>query len=226
MKHRMGADILFVSGIDTGIGKTVATGLYARERMRRGEQVITQKVVQTGCRGLAEDILLHRRLQGLDLLPEDRDGTTCPYVFDYPCSPHLAAARQGQRIDAARIDHATAVLAARYDCVLIEGAGGLAVPYDGEHTLLDFVAARGYPLLLVTSGRLGSLNHTLLSLMACRQYGIAVRRVIYNTYPPADPAIDADSQNYLQHYLAAHWPQTEWAVLNAQADLLANKAHA
>ncbi|MCP2040865.1 dethiobiotin synthetase [Neisseria sp. HSC-16F19] len=212
----MSAEILFVSGIDTGIGKTVATGLYARERMQRGERVVTQKMVQTGCRGLSEDILLHRRLQGLDLLPEDQDGTTCPYVFDYPCSPHLAAARQGQRIDPAVIDRATAILAERYDCVLIEGAGGLAVPYDGDHTLLDFVAERDYPLILVTSGRLGSLNHTLLSLMACRQYGIRVARVIYNTHPPADPVIDADSQHYLQNHLAAHWPETEFTLLAAQ----------
>lgn len=88
-----------VSGIDTDIGKSVATGLMARSLSLLGYSVITQKLVQTGCRGVAEDILRHRQLMGVDLLPEDQSGLTCPYVFSKPCSPHLAAELEGTVID-------------------------------------------------------------------------------------------------------------------------------
>ena len=87
--------VLFIAGIDTDVGKTVATGLYARELAEAGCNVITQKLVQTGCSGLADDILSHRRLQGIEPTAFDADGTTAPYVFPYPCSPHMAAAQQG-----------------------------------------------------------------------------------------------------------------------------------
>ena len=102
LKTRKQGKILFVGGIDTDIGKTVATGWLAAKLMRQGFSVITQKIVQTGCTGISDDILVHRRLQNLPLLPEDTDGTTCPYLFGYPCSPHLAARMAGARIDPAR----------------------------------------------------------------------------------------------------------------------------
>ena len=162
----MQKQVYFVSGIDTGIGKSIATGLYAKELAAAGRRVITQKIVQTGCQGIAEDIQTHRRLQGIGLTEHDRNGSTCPcpYVFAYPCSPHLAAEREQRPIDLKTIDAATQTLLQSYDTVLLEGAGGLMVPLNREQTLLDFAAERGYPLVLVTSGRLGSINHTLLSL--------------------------------------------------------------
>ena len=106
LKTRKQGKILFVGGIDTDIGKTVATGWLAAKLMRQGFSVITQKIVQTGCTGISDDILVHRRLQNLPLLPEDTDGITCPYLFGYPCSPHLAARMAGARIDPAVINRA------------------------------------------------------------------------------------------------------------------------
>ena len=216
LKTRKQGKILFVGGIDTGIGKTVATGRLAAKLMRQGFSVITQKIVQTGCTGISDDILVHRRLQNLPLLPEDTDGTTCPYLFGYPCSPHLAARMAGVRIDPAVINRATAKLAERYDYVLLEGAGGLAVPLDDTLTTLDFIRAQAYPVVLVTSGRLGSINHTLLSLAACRQQGIAVEMLIYNRFPPADPLIERETAEYLQRYLRQHFPQTAFEYMDGQ----------
>ena len=71
----------FVTGIDTDAGKSIVTGVLARALSARGERVITQKFIQTGCDGLSEDIETHRRIMGIGLLPEDEDGTTCPIVF-------------------------------------------------------------------------------------------------------------------------------------------------
>ena len=216
LKTRKQGKILFVGGIDTDIGKTVATGRLAAKLMRQGFSVITQKIVQTGCTGISDDILVHRRLQNLPLLPEDTDGTTCPYLFGYPCSPHLAARMAGVHIDPAVINRATAKLAECYDYVLLEGAGGLAVPLDDTLTTLDFIRAQAYPVVLVTSGRLGSINHTLLSLAACRQQGIAVEMLIYNRFPPADPLIERETAEYLQRYLRQHFPQTAFEYMDGQ----------
>lgn len=209
----MQGKIIFISGIDTGIGKTVATGIYARKLMDQGFSVITQKPVQTGCQDFAEDLLVHRRLQGIDLTEEDRQGLTCPYLFSYPCSPHLAAKLENRRIETEIMQKSTALLAKRYDYVLIEGAGGLCVPYNERETVLDYVQSQGYPLILVTSGRLGSINHTLLSLELCRLRHISVKALIYNQYDNGDPLINSETQSYLKNYLTQHFPQSGFETL-------------
>ncbi|KGQ43294.1 ATP-dependent dethiobiotin synthetase BioD [Gallibacterium anatis] len=206
-------NILFVSGIDTEVGKTIATGVYAKNLMAQGFSVITQKMVQTGCDNISDDILVHRKIQGIELTEDDRNGNTCPYLFRYPCSPHLAAKMENRYIDADIIDEKTKLLAQRYDYVLLEGAGGLAVPYQADKTTLDFIAERQYPLILVTSGKLGSINHTLLSLMVCQQRNIEVKALIYNRFPEKDKFIEEDSQQYLQQYLQQYSPKTEFILL-------------
>ncbi|RDE71169.1 ATP-dependent dethiobiotin synthetase BioD [Aggregatibacter segnis] len=205
--------VLFVSGIDTDIGKSIATGYYAKHLMQQGYSVITQKMVQTGCQEISEDIVVHRKIQRIALTEEDRQGITCPYLFDYPCSPHMAARLQQTRIDEKIIEKSTALLTQNYDYVLLEGAGGLMVPYSEEKTTLDYLAARGYPLILVTSGRLGSINHTLLSLEASAQRKISVEALIYNLYPPADELITQDTQQYLRGYLAKRFPKTKFMLM-------------
>ena len=193
-----------ISGIDTNIGKTIATGLMARTLLEQGYSVITQKVVQTGCKGIAEDILQHRKLMRVELFPEDKDGMTCPYVFSKPCSPHLAAELEQKRIDTDKITLATQSLAAQYDHVLLEGAGGVLVPLTSEVTFLDYLQEHNYPLVLVSSPKLGSINHTLSALELAKGRGIEVRGIIYNCYDSCDDAICSDSRkvfaNAMQEY--------------------------
>lgn len=193
-----------ISGIDTDIGKSVATGLMARSLLSQGYSVITQKVVQTGCRGVAEDILRHRELMGIDLLPEDLNGLTCPYVFSKPCSPHLAADLAGTQIDLQRIRGATEKLSMDFEHVLLEGAGGLLVPLTRDCTFLDYLQEQGYPLILVSSPRLGSINHTLSALELARGRGITVRGIVYNCYSQGDAEIRRDSRKMFVRYLQAY----------------------
>ena len=197
----------FVTGIDTDAGKSIVTGVLAQALSARGERVITQKFIQTGCDGLSEDIETHRRIMGIGLLPEDEDGTTCPIVFTYPASPHLAAAIDGRDIDLTLIGRSTEKLLQKYDTVLIEGAGGLYVPH-------------GLPVVLVTSPRLGSINHTLLSLEACRNRNIEVAAVAYNLYPPAPEPIVRDTRTYLKAYLADRFPAARWLEVNDRYELI------
>lgn len=209
----MNGKVFFVSGIDTNIGKTFATGMIAKALAAGGKKVITQKMIQTGCERVSEDIEMHRHIQGIPFTGEDKEGLTCPYIFTYPCSPHMAAARDGAAIDTSRITEATRRLQENYEIVLLEGAGGLMVPVDEDTTTIDYVAACNYPLILVTSGKLGSINHTLLSLFACRQYGVTVKGVVYNLCPPRDPLITANTLEYLTGYLKKHHPGAELLLL-------------
>lgn len=200
--------IYFVSGIDTGIGKTVATGLMARWFAANGRDVTTVKLVQTGNTGFSEDIEEHRRICGGARLPEDDEGLTAPQIFRFPASPQLAASLEGRRVDIDAMRKAVEKCAARREAVLVEGAGGLAVPLTEDLLSIDFAASCGWPLVLVTCGRLGSINHTLLSLEAAKTRGMKVAGVVWNWCNGVDPAIDADAKVATRRYLAKYsFPQ-------------------
>lgn len=186
--------VVCITGIDTDIGKTIVTGLLGRYLLDRGENVITQKIVQTGCVGLSEDILKHRKIMGIDLVEEDRDRATCPYVFSEPCSPHLAASLAGEEIDCRLIEQATGILQTRYDRILLEGVGGLLVPLNETTSVIDYLQEKNYPLILVSSSRLGSINHTFSALEIIKQRGLSLLGIVYNRYPSTDKRIEEDSR--------------------------------
>ncbi len=197
--------ILFVAGIDTGIGKSVATGCLARWYMAQGCTVITQKLVQTGATaGDDGDLGVHRRLMGVTELPEDREGLTCPCTLAFPAAPALAAALEGRHVDLAALAAATRTLAGRYRVVLVEGVGGLCVPLTPEVLAVDYVAERGWPVVLVSGPRLGSINHTLLSLEALWARGLTVAAVIYNLQVSAPPEIVTDTRRTIVASLRRH----------------------
>ena len=196
--------IYCLSGIDTDIGKTIATGLIARGLMESGKSVITVKAVQTGCREISEDIVEHRRLMGIELLEEDRDGLTCPYLFDTPCSPHLAAAIEGRNIEWSPVRRSVQSLRKHYDVVLLEGAGGLFVPLQEELLFIDCLAREGWPVILVSSCRLGSLNHTLASLEALRHRSLELAGMVYNRHGRCDVRIAEDSLAMIARYIGRY----------------------
>lgn len=203
--------IYFVSGIDTDAGKTYCTAWLAKQLNGKGIRTITQKFIQTGNSGRSEDIELHRSIMGCGMLPEDRDFTTAPEIFSYPASPLLASKIDKRPVDFEKINNATKRLADKYDVVLVEGAGGLMVPLTENMLTIDFIAQSGYPLVFVTSGRLGSVNHTLLGLEAVAARNINLYMVMYNLYPAnPDTTISDDTRCYLRSYLGTHFPGTLW----------------
>ena len=204
-------NVFFVSGIDTNVGKSYATGWIAREWNASGVSTITQKLVQTGNDGFSEDIELHRRIMGCGMLDVDRQGLTMPEIYTYPCSPHLAAEIDGRPLDLDKIEAATDALAAKYDAVLLEGAGGLMVPLTRELLTIDYIAQKGYPLIFVTSGRLGSISHTLLGLEAVKRRGIDLKILAFNMFPKEDDmTISNDTREYLRNYLSIEFPKAEY----------------
>lgn len=206
--------VYFVSAIDTDAGKTYATGYLAKLWKDKGVNIITQKLVQTGNKDISEDIEKHRKLMQIDFTQDDHDRTTMPEIFSYPASPHLAAEIDKREIDLEKINRCTEKLKERYDVVLLEGAGGLMVPLKRELLTIDYVAKMGYEMIFVTSGKLGSINHTILSLEAIKNRGIKLKMVIYNMYPtPKDKTIMMDTMEYIKTYLAKHFPDTEYLIL-------------
>ncbi|MDY6456516.1 dethiobiotin synthase [Acinetobacter faecalis] len=205
------SNVIFVSGIDTGIGKTYCTGYLAKLWNAEGIRTITQKLVQTGNLDISEDIEKHREIMNMGWFPEDEIKLTMPEIFSYPASPHLATQIDGREIDFAKIEDATQQLASKYDRVLLEGAGGLMVPLTKDLLSIDYIHQQHLPVILVSSGRLGSINHTLLSLEALKARGIELYALAYNlAHESQDALISKDTAEYLKVYLAQHFPQAKW----------------
>ena len=197
-------NVFFVSGIDTNIGKTFASAYIAGLWERQGFRVITQKLIQTGNKNFSEDVILHRKLNGKSMYEEDRMFLTMPEIFSYPASPHLAAKIDKREIDFERIKECTRTLSERYDRVIVEGAGGLMVPLKDDLLTIDYISKNNYPLIFVTSARLGSINHTLLSFEAIKRRNIRLHTLVYNSYQSeqeTDRIIAEDNYNYIKKQL-------------------------
>lgn len=203
---------IFISGIDTDAGKTFATAWLARRIAdETGRSVITQKFIQTGNVGSSEDIEAHRRLTATGPFPEDAEGLTAPLIFSYPASAQLAARIDGREIDLGIVDRAREELERRYDHLLVEGAGGLMVPITDDFFTIDYVASRKLPVALVTNSRLGSINHTVLSLEAIAARGIELHSVIFNHYfDGASEVIAADTRDFIRRYISVRFPEAQF----------------
>ena len=191
----------FITAIDTDAGKTYAVGALARFLKELGVNVITMKLAQTGCVDYSEDIEKHRELMKTACYPEDREGHTCPYIFPFPASPHLSAQLAEKTVRPEKILESIRILAERYEHVLIEGVGGLAVPLTLDYTLADFLQDNPLRTILVSSAKLGSINHTLLTLEAAKNRNIPVQGILYNEYIESTDFIREDSKKVFAHYL-------------------------
>lgn len=151
---------------------------------------------------------------GIPMQEADKQRLTMPEIFSYPASPHLAARLDGRALDLDKIRTATQQLAAQYEIVLVEGAGGLMVPLTENLLTIDYIRQQGYPVILITSGRLGSINHTLLSFAALKQYGIRLHSLVFNhIHDSRDAHVAQDSLNYLKCRLKDSFPEAEWLEL-------------
>ncbi len=188
---------IFVTGTDTGVGKTVATAALGLALRGRGLDVGVMKPIETGAplvagRRVGEDAAVLRRL----LAPGDALEDVNPVALALPASPSAAAKHEGASIDLASIRSAFDRLSGRHEVVLIEGAGGLLVPIDAKTTMADLALSLGAPLVVVARMRLGTINHTLLTLGEARRAGLDVVGVVLNAWDPTgEPLSEADARN-------------------------------
>lgn len=198
---------LFITAIDTDAGKTIITGLLAKYFLEKGKKVITQKIAQTGCKNSSEDIEMHRKIMQLPMQEADKKGYTCPYIFNYPASPHLAASMEKQEIVPEKIIEAANYLEKQYETVIMEGVGGLMVPLTENYTVLDFIVEHCLDTVLVTNAKLGSINHSLLTLKVMEQKKINLKMLIYNKMHKKESEITKDTERFLKEYLNRHFPE-------------------
>lgn len=204
---------IFVSGIDTDAGKTYATAWLGNQLRKEGFTVTTQKFIQTGNIGRSEDIEVHRRLMGDPIEGEDWS-LSAPIILSYPASADLAARIDGVEIDLNIVDRAREANEAAADIVLLEGAGGLMVPIDDNTLAIDYIVSRRLPVALVTNARLGSINHTLLSLEALRNRSIPLEYLLYNEYfDSSDPVIATDTCDYIRRHTSTLFPSARFLTV-------------
>lgn len=210
-------EILFVTGIGTDVGKSHATGWLASKIAESRRKVITQKFIQTGNTGFSEDIDVHRKVMEIPLTQADLDHVTAPIILSYPASPDLAAKIDGVTIDFSIATTATGKLLRDYgyETVVIEGAGGLLVPLRDDYLTADYIAENQLPIVIVTNGALGSINHTLLTLQAASRYGLKVHSIIWNPHFSKDKTVSEDARGYLKRYVAQNLPGTLWLDMDS-----------
>ncbi|MBI2383066.1 MAG: dethiobiotin synthase [Gammaproteobacteria bacterium] len=207
-----GGRTLFVTGTDTGVGKTlIACGLIRIARQAR-VKVCGFKPVASGCERGADglrnaDALALRTAAGTRERYEDIN----PYAFEAPLAPHIAAQKEGRRIRTSALREAHGRLAARYGLVVAEGAGGWLVPLDETWTFAEWVADMDWPVLLVVGMRLGCLNHALLSAEAIARRA-KLAGWVANCLPPAQECVQENIET-LRHRI----PAPCWGVVPAGA---------
>jgi dethiobiotin synthetase len=175
----------FVTGTDTGVGKTTVTVRLMQQLIAQGFTVIGMKPVASGCEWLDgrwqnEDVRQLTAASNVNAPPE----LINPYCFDPPIAPHIAAEQAGVSIDLSVIQSAYTQLTTMADVVIVEGAGGLLVPLNSKQSLADLIQVLNIPALVVVGMRLGCINHALLTAQVLQQRGIRFCGWVANSIDP------------------------------------------
>lgn len=180
---------VFITGTDTGVGKTLVTAALAVCLKQRGLSVGVMKPIETGCRGEGASGSDAARLYAAAGVTEPVEEIS-PYRFADPLAPLAAARRAGQTIILSRIVRAYKALASRYPFLLVEGAGGALVPITPTTDTRDVIVQLNLPVVVVVRTILGAVNHTLLTLEALRHRRISVLGVFLNRFGAHPPTSD------------------------------------
>ena len=186
---------IFVTGTDTGVGKTVISGCLFRYLTEKGFKVITQKWVQTGaCSIYSSDIKAHFVIAKQDLnQKKELFSLILPNMLKTPSSPHLACRLEKRRISVKKIKKSLKSLTKQFDFVIVEGIGGLLVPINKEKLVVDIVKELKLPVLVVGGNKLGGINHALLTIEALNSRKIEILGLIFNNLPWQNKVILKDN---------------------------------
>ncbi len=182
----------FVTGTDTGVGKTLISAALLRYFVQRGLRAVGMKPVAAGCEWRDEvaywdDVEQLRAAANVDAA----QALVNPYRFEAAIAPHIAAAQAGMTVRLDVIARACDAMHAQADVVIVEGAGGFRVPLNDHQDMADLARKLSLPVILVVGMRLGCINHALLSAEAIRQTGLPLAGWIANRIDPAMAQFDA-----------------------------------
>lgn len=171
----------FVTGTDTGVGKTTVSCALLHGFARQGNTVVGMKPVAAGREnGVWQDVVHLQQASNMIASPS----LVNPYALTAPIAPHIAAAQEGIRIELTVIRQAFDALQAQAEIVIVEGVGGFLVPLNDAQDTGDLAKLLGLPVILVVGMRLGCLNHTLLSAHAIQAKGLALAGWVANQLEP------------------------------------------
>ena len=186
---------LFVTGTDTGVGKTFVTGGLARLLCSRGLRVGVMKPIETGCARHGDDLVPSDAWQLMTAAGGQQDlSSVCPYRFEAALAPDVTARLEGCTIEPEVIQSRFQAIASSHDVVLVEGAGGLLVPIRGRYTMADLAVDLGLPMLVVTASRLGRRQPHPVDTRACAVSRPHGRRICLEPAEPGDRRRDVDER--------------------------------
>jgi len=173
---------VFITGTDTGVGKTLFAGGLARALVDKGKKIGVMKPVESGCE--RADNWLHPRdalfLKEMSCSTDELDVIN-PYRLEHPLAPSIAAELEGVEIDLHKIKKTYTKLALTHDLMLVEGAGGLLSPLYKNFTNADLIKLLGIPVIVVARNALGTINHTLLTTECAKSSGLRVLGIVITT---------------------------------------------
>ena len=169
---------LFITGTDTGVGKTFFCVSLIKALNEKGLSAVGYKPIETGCSPECEDAKALGKASGLYLPPL--------YSFETPVAPSVASELEGVPLDILALHLKISSLKEKYAPLIIEGAGGIMVPITWNYTYLDLVKDLSIPVIIVALNKLGVINHTLLTAKACLKAGVKVVSVVLNSFKAED----------------------------------------
>lgn len=172
----------FITGTDTGVGKTIVAGGLAALHRNSGLNIGVMKPIATGCRHIdnnliSDDAIFLKHMSGV----EDEYDIINPISLEQPLAPTVAARLSNVKIDLEKVHIAYDTLCERHDIVIVEGIGGLLVPIDEYYFVVDLANEMELPLIIVCRSTLGTINHTLLTVSYAREHGLNIKGIIINS---------------------------------------------
>jgi dethiobiotin synthetase len=204
---------IFVTGTDTGVGKTLVSAALLHNLARHHARVVGMKPVAAGLiehqgQMVSEDVLALRTASTLKVPPELDN----PVALPEPLSPHLAARHAGRIVTVADLLAPALTLQQQADALVVEGAGGWRVPINDVETLADLARALKAPVLLVVGMRLGCLNHAMLTAEAIRADGLTLAGWVANHVDPQMACADENLATLRERLGAPLWGVVPWSA--------------
>ncbi len=216
---------IFITGTDTGVGKTVSTAVLAKLMRDAGVKVGVMKPVTSGCistvgKLISEDAELLRWAAS----SQAPDSDICPYLLREPLAPSVAASIDGTSICFEKIAEAFVRLASCHDFVLVEGAGGLLTPLTEDRFVSDLILRLGLPAIVVARPNLGTVNHTLMTCLCAKNAGIELKGIIINKYPEKPGPAEEYAPDMIEKLSGVRiigiFPETGWTNPAVQTDAI------
>ena len=193
---------IFVTGTDTGIGKTLITASLAWKFSKIITKICVMKPFATGISEYSKKF----RSKDLAILAraikfEEKQENLNPYFYPLPCSPYMASSLLN--LPPPSVGYAIKkfkLLQKKYDYLLVEGIGGIMVPLNTKHTLLNFIKLTKLKVVIIATPKLGTFNHILLTVKICKSSGIPIKGIVINKMPNQPSKIEAEIPSFIQEF--------------------------